>query len=453
MKKQGIKPNLRQFLSSKIKTQKKPSHNIKKIPSSNIPYNFTKQLNPNTNSNKNTEKLSLLNSLKGKDPKKLVKLEVNNNLNDAKISNYNFNNNNNCLNKEIQNDCNNLRKSKTTDKIAENKINLLIGYQENQANINNKKIMIKQNNIKKLNKYSLNIVKIPKYDNSSFKQAMKYYTLKSESKTIQIEELSSYFRPMRNILGFSNANKGKSHNNINSSINIHKYFKNDEKHKNGENILNDKDLGNLNINIDNTNEKILNNNSIGYDDDKIENFQSDTNLINNKVLNDLDNNDNNNNNSNECNKNNIINNINTSLIKNCVFNNKNISFSQRNNKTTSIPFSIKIDNTNTMGNDNNKTSIYNIENTNTNSNTNNIINSKNVSENETQISTNYNININNGNQDTKTTQSQTQTQSSQTLYQFRPRKIHLPKNGINLSAMHFKNQILQNILNKRKQNK
>ena len=165
----------------------------------------------------------------------------------------------------------------------------------------------------------------------------------------------------------------------------------------------------------------------------------------------MDNNDNNN--SNECNKNNIINNINTSLIKNCVFNNKNISFSQRNNKTTSIPFSIKIDNTNTMGNDNNKTSIYNIENTNTNSNTNNIINSKNVSENETQISTNYNININNGNQDTKTTQSQTQTQSSQTLYQFRPRKIHLPKNGINLSAMHFKNQILQNILNKRKQNK
>ena len=446
MKKQGIKPNLRQFLSSKIKAQKNSSQNIKKIPSSNIPYNFIKQLNSNTNSNKNTEKLSLLDSLKGKDPKKLVKLIVSNNLNDAKISNYNFNNNNNSLNKEIQNDYNNLRKSKTTDKMAENKINLLIGYQENQTNNKNRKIMIKQNNIKKLNKYALNIAKIPKYDNSSFKQAMKYYTLKSESKTIQIEELSSYFRPMRNILGFANANKGKTHNNINSIINIHKHFKNDK------NFLNDKDLENLNINIDNTNEKILNNNSIGYDDDKIENFQGDTNLINNKVLNDLDNNDNDNN-SNECNKNNIINNINTSLIKNCVFNNKNISISQRNNKIASIPFSIKIDNTNTMGNDINKTSINNIENTNTNSNTNNIINSKNVSENETQISTNYNININNGNQDTKTTQSQSQTQSSQTLYQFRPRKIHLPKNGINLSAMHFKNQILKNILNKRKQNK
>ena len=400
------------------------------------------------------EKLSLLNSLKGKDPKKLVKLIVSNNLNDIKIPNNNFNNKNNSLNKEIQNDCNNFRKSKTTDKIAENKLNLLIGYQENKTNNKNTKIMIKQNNIKKLNKYGLNVAKIPIYDNYIFKQAMKYYTLKSESKTIQLEELSSYFKPMRNILGFANINKVKTHNNINSSINIHKHFKNNEKYKKDENILNGKDKENLNINIDNTNEKIINYNSIVYDDEKIENIKRNTDLINNKVLNDLDNNDNDNdNNNNDCNKNNIINGINTSLIKNCVFNNKNISFSQRNNKITSIPFSIKIDNTNTMSNDNNKTSINNIENTNTNSITNNIINSKNISENETQISTNFNININNGNQHTNTTQSQSQTQSTQTLYQFRPRKIHLPKNGINLSAMHFKNQILQNILNKRKQNK
>ena len=42
--------------------------------------------------------------------------------------------------------------------------------------------------------------------------------------------------------------------------------------------------------------------------------------------------------------------------------------------------------------------------------------------------------------------------NSKTLYQFRPRKIHLPKTGINLSSIPYKNKILQNILNKRRKN-
>ena len=45
-----------------------------------------------------------------------------------------------------------------------------------------------------MKRYNLSINKIPKYDNSSFNQVIKYYTLKSESKTIQIEELSTYLR-------------------------------------------------------------------------------------------------------------------------------------------------------------------------------------------------------------------------------------------------------------------
>ena len=440
MKKIGIKPNLRQFLTNKIKSQKK---SLQIIPTSNISSNITKKKNPNTNSNKNLEKISLLNTFKNKDSKKIAKLIGNNNLKNINIPNYNFNNNininNNSFIKENQNDCNNFRKSKTTDKISGNKINLLIGYQDNQINNNNKKIMIKQNNLKKLNKLNINITKIPKYDNSSFKQVMKYYTLKSESKTIQIEELSTYFRPIRNILGFANTNKIKTQSNINSSINIHNNLKNNEKE-------------NTNLDIDNIDEQINNYNSIAYDDEKIPNYQSCTNLTTNNGTNDLCNNNDNNENDNS--KSNIISNINTSLIKNCVINNKNFAFTQRNNKIGQIPFSIKIDkidNTNKVinlnnNNYNNKTSSNNIEN-NSNVYINNIINSKNVSENETQLSTNNNLN--NGNQDTKTTQ----TQSSQTLYQFRPRKIHLPKNGINLSTMQFKNQILQNILNKRKQNK
>ena len=137
-----------------------------------------------------------------------------------------------------------------------------------------------------------------------------------------------------------------------------------------------------------------------------------------------------------------LNSINTALIKNYAFCN-NIPYTQRNNKISQIKID-KIDNTNKVitineNNSRKRTSINNIDTTN-----NNIINSKNISEIDTQISTNNNLN--NANQESKSLQSQ-----SQTLYQFRPRKMHLPKNGINLSSMHFKNQILQNILNKRKQ--
>ena len=447
MKKINIKPNLRQFLTDKIKIQK---NNTQDIPISYNNYNFMKQINSNTHSKKNIGKFSLLNSLKGKDTKKLAKLIVNNNLKNIKQTNYNFNYHNNSFLKEIQNDCNNFRKSKTTDKIQGNNVNLLIGYQENQMSGKNKKIMIKQNNMKKLN---LNISKIPRCDYSSFKQAMKYYTLKSESQTIQIEELSTYLRPIRNILGLANVNKIKIQNNVNSSVNIHNYFNINEKKQIGNKDKYSSSNSNILYNKENFEEVKINFNSIVHDEDNIDNnndmgnnnFYDMTFGKNMNLKNSIHLTKNNIQNENKKISNDIISNlnsINTPLIKNYAFCN-NIPYTQRNNKISQIKID-KIDNTNkviTINENNSKkrTSINNIDTTN-----NNIINSKNISEIDTQISTNNNLN--NANQESKSLQSQ-----SQTLYQFRPRKMHLPKNGINLSSMHFKNQILQNILNKRKQ--
>ena len=447
MKKINIKPNLRQFLTDKIKIQK---NNTQDIPISYNNYNFMKQINSNTHSKKNIGKFSLLNSLKGKDTKKLAKLIVNNNLKNIKQTNYNFNYHNNSFLKEIQNDCNNFRKSKTTDKIQGNNVNLLIGYQENQMSGKNKKIMIKQNNMKKLN---LNISKIPRCDYSSFKQAMKYYTLKSESQTIQIEELSTYLRPIRNILGLANVNKIKIQNNVNSSVNIHNYFNINEKKQIGNKDKYSSSNSNILYNKENFEEVKINFNSIVHDEDNIDNnndmgnnnFYDMTFGKNMNLKSSIHLTKNNTQNENKKISNDIISNlnsINTALIKNYAFCN-NIPYTQRNNKISQIKID-KIDNTNKVitineNNSRKRTSINNIDTTN-----NNIINSKNISEIDTQISTNNNLN--NANQESKSLQSQ-----SQTLYQFRPRKMHLPKNGINLSSIHFKNQILQNILNKRKQ--
>ena len=438
----NIKPNLCQFLTNRKEIKK---DNINIIPISNSNSNFMEEINSQTNSNKIMSKFLILNSLKNKENKKISKIIASKN-----IKNYNLNNN--FILKEIQNDCNNFRKSKTTDKIGGDNINLIIGLHENKDNNNNKKIMIKQNlnNIKKLN---INISKIPKYNNTSFKKAMLYYTTKSENKTINIEELSKYLKPIKKILGLKSANKIKLQNNINSITNIYNCL------NKSNNVCNDEEKNNMNnLNIliskkeinehseqirdyksiyDEENKEFDNDNNINFE--KHKNLQSNINLKN-KILNKSKNS-----------KNVIYNNINNSLIKNCVFNNY-IPYSHRNKKFSKIPFNIKIDkidnsknaiNTNEANLNNSKTraSINNMDTT-----SNYIINSKNVSEIDTQISSNNAIN--NSNQESKAQQNQ-----SQTLYQFRPRKMHLPKSGINLSSMQFKNQILKNILNKRRQNK
>lgn len=461
MKINAIKPNLRQFLTDKIKTQK---INLQNIPILNQNNNFIKQLNSHTNSNKNIGKFSLLNSIKDKDNKKNINSnnDINNNMN------YNFNNNS--FYKENQNDCNKFRKSKTSEKISGN--NILIDHQESKNK--NKKIMLKQN-IGKKKKYNLSISKIPKYDNSAFNQVIKYYTIKSESKTIQIEELSAYLRPIRNALGF--ANKIKTQNNKNSSININNHYNNKKfiinyNYTNNTNSINkeEKEEKSEDIKEDKKEEKIEDkkelNNSKANDDKKIEDKDEDKNSINEVKIDSKNNVDNENNmtfgknknvqikNNNLCknknindidtsnlnNANNQLNNkINSSLIKNCVFN--NVAHTQTSNKFSPVPFNIKIDKIKNINiNDIKNLITFNNNNDDKKNTNNNVINSKNMSEIDTQISTNNNVSNN-------------KAKESLAFYQFRPRNINLPKSGINLSSMQFKNKILQNILSKRKQNK
>ena len=446
MMKINIKPNLRQFLTGKIKTQKK---DFQKNSVSNQKNNLIKQINSHTNSNKNIGKFSLLNSIKDKDNKKLAKLIEENNNNNNNI--YNFNNNS--FLKEAQNEFNKFRKSKTTEKVKGN--NILINHQDNKSN-KNKKVMIKQNtgNIKK---YNFSVSKIPKYDSSAFNQVIKYYTIKSESKTIQIEELSTYLRPIRSLLGF--ANKVKVQNSTSSSININNHR--DHKIKNflnnnnnsKENIC-DQNQNKNSIAIENSKTNDEQNDKIREDyyveDDKKDispekhkdiqnniNLNKNTMNTNTNLSNEIENN----NNINNSNSNFILNNnqINTSLIKNCVFN--NISHTQRKNKFTPIPYNIVIDkiNNSKIGSIMNEINNKDLNNVNANIN-NNGVNTKNSSQIDTQISTNNNANNNNF--------------QTQAFNQFRPRKMNLPKTGINLSSTQFKkNKILQNILNKRKQKK
>ena len=384
MLKLNIKPNLRQFLTDKVKTQLKTTQNIKNPrsnKSSSPNYNFTKPLNQikplNQNQLSNPANLNLvINALKDKKDKKT---RTNNNIN---------------TNSNLFNDCNNFRKSKTTDKTSLNNIGLLMGYQENQSNNNNKKIIIKQNSSNQ-KQFTINVTKIPRYDFSSFKQVLKYYTIKSESKTIQIEELSSYLRPMRNILGIGfNNNKTKIQNNISSKI------VNNLIHK-------EKDKDKTTIN----NELSDNENNIAEDDKYNVTFG----------------------------KNNS-----SSIIKNCIFNNNGntnkISYTQRSNK---IPFNLKIEK---IGNKRNFSSKK--ENPNKIKINNFVDNEKEEDKNDNEDKKEDNDDNNNEDKINKNTNTEA-NKESQILYQFRTRKINIPKTGINLSSMNIKNQILQNILSKR----
>ena len=241
-------------------------------------------------------------------------------------------NSNNIKHVDSPKDYNNFRKSKTTDKVIEkNENNLLLGFKNNVSHKTINKVIVKQNsNPNNIQLYS----KSPPYDTYTYNQAMKYFTYKSKNKTIQVEDLSIYFKPILTIL----------------------------KMKNNQQEIHEQ-------------------------------------------------------------------NDNSPTFKNSVFNN-NISYSQRNSKSVKNANNIKMNKNN--ANNFNFVNIYDKNN----------MNSKNISEFETQNSFNNNINNENKNKNAK----------SQTLYQFRPRKMYLPKTGINLSLMQFKNKILQNILSKRRKN-
>ena len=385
----NIKTNVKQYLIEKNKHQ---SRSYKDIPKCNPINNILKQKNYYSKNN-NNKKANYI---------KLAKL---NSINSIKNT---INYNNSSSKNNIFIDLNDVRKSNTIEKKIIGSNDSLEKYKENQILIGNKKIMVKHNpyDIKKY----MSIQKYPQYDNASFRKAIKYYTLKSDSKTIQEEDLTNYFRPIRNILRVKNIQKVKEQKNkINSDI-----------------FIKNHNLGN--INRENNNSRENKNKSINY--------KTNRNYIKNIYINLFENE----------NKdislmetfNNTNNTTNSSYLQNCYFN-KNSLQTDRMNKISKIPFNIKAKHT--------SKAIKIINNNKIISDTicykNN--NSKNISDYDTQIS--INNNANNTNKKGKEMEN-----NSKTLYQFRPRKIHLPKTGINLSSIPYKNKILQNILNKRRKN-
>ena len=372
--KYNSKYNYYEYLTEKIKYDK---NNI-------TPKNYMTNRNNNIikgiNSHKNIDKFS-------------HKINLNNSKDKANIQNinnenFNINFNNSYLKEKQNTNYNKFRKSKTSDK-ANNYV--LIGYKQNENN-KNKKVIIKHNsgNIKN---YNSTINKNSKYNNSIFNHVLKYYTIKSESKTIQIEDLSSYLSPIKNILEMNNKNNYQQ--NTSNSLNVNKnYDYNDYNRDNDES-----DDENLDEQI-----QYINNINFNKNEKENENLYELYNYKNN------------------------INNNNQNIVKNSVLNNNNLYHTQRNSKYTSIPFNIQTKQISNINEKNKQTNSKNINN-----------NIREVSEIDTQISTNNNINNEN--------------QIHQGFNQFRTRKMSLPKSGINLSSIQLKNKILLNILHKRKQNK
>lgn len=369
--------NIRQYLTEKDKMQNKSYKNIPK----SLPLNNTLRQKICYSKKNTNKKCNYI---------KIAKMFSNNNT--KRAINYN---NSTPKNNNVYIDLNDF---KNPNKVVEkNSISCKDFFEENKENNENKKVMVKQipYDIKKY----INNQKYPQYDSASFRKAIKYYTLKSDSKTIQVQDLASYLRPIRNILRIKNIQKIKEPlNKINiNSININNIRENKNKSTNYK--RNKNHTQNIYINL-------------------LDIEKSNANLIETF--------------------NNTHNDTNNSYLKNCYFN-KNSLQTDRINKISKFPFNIRINQ------ENKAIKIFNKNNKNisdTISFNNN--NSKNISDYDTQNSLNNNINRLNRRE-------KIIEENSKTLYQFRPRKIHLPKTGINLSSMQFKNKILQNILNKRKE--
>ena len=369
--------NIRQYLTEKDKMQNK---SYKDIPKS-LPLNNTLRQKICYSKKNTNKKCNYI---------KIAKMFSNNNI--KRSINYN---NSTPKNNNVYIDLNDF---KNPNKVVEkNSIICKDFFEENKDNNENKKVMVKQipYDIKKY----INNQKYPQYDSASFRKAIKYYTLKSDSKTIQVQDLASYLRPIRNILRIKNIHKIKDQQNKNE-INSYKINNNrDKKNKSMNYKRNKNHTQNIYINL--------------FDIEK-----SNPNLIETF--------------------NNTHNDTNNSYLKNYYFN-KNSLQTDRINKISKFPFNIRIKQ------ENKAIKIFNKNNKNVSDTISfNNNNSKNISDYDTQNSLNNNINKLNRRE-------KIIEENSKTLYQFRPRKIHLPKTGINLSSMQFKNKILQNILNKRKE--
>lgn len=369
--------NIRQYLTEKDKMHNKSYKNIPK----SLPLNNTIRQKICYSKKKTNKKCNYI---------KIAKMFSNNNTKRAIIYNNSTPKNNN-----VYIDLNDFKNPNRV--VEKNSISCKDFFEENKENNENRKVMVKQipYDIKKY----INNQKYPQYDSASFRKAIKYYTLKSDSKTIQVQDLTSYLRPIRNILRIKNIQKIKE------------------------------PLNKININSNNIN-------NIRENKNKSTNYKRNKNHTQNIYINLLDIEKSNANMIETFN--NTHNDTNNSYLKNCYFN-KNSLQTDRINKISKFPFNIRIKQ------ENKAIKIFNKHNKNisdTISFNNN--NSKNISDYDTQNSLNNNINRLNRRE-------KIIEENSKTLYQFRPRKIHLPKTGINLSSMQFKNKILQNILNKRKE--
>ena len=373
----NIKMNIRQYLTEKDKMHNKSYKNIPK----SLPLNNTirqKICYSKKNTNKKCNYI------------KIAKMFSNNNT--KRTINYN---NSTPKNNNVFIDLNDFKNPNRV--VEKNSISCKDFFEENKENNENKKVMVKQipYDIKKY----INNQKYPQYDSASFRKAIKYYTLKSDSKTIQVQDLTSYLRPIRNILRIKNIQKIKE------------------------------PLNKININSNNIN-------NIRENKNKSTNYKRNKNHTQNIYINLLDIEKSNANLIETFN--NTHNDTNNSYLKNCYFN-KNSLQTDRINKISKFPFNIRIKQ------ENKAIKIFNKNNKNVSDTISfNNNNSKNISDYDTQNSLNNNINRLNRRE-------KIIEENSKTLYQFRPRKIHLPKTGINLSSMQFKNKILQNILNKRKE--
>ena len=369
--------NIRQYLTEKDKMHNKSYKNIPK----SLPLNNTLRQKICYSKKNTNKKCNYI---------KIAKMFSNNNT--KRAINYN---NSTPKNNNVFIDLNDFKNPNRV--VEKNSISCKDFFEENKENNENKKVMVKQipYDIKKY----INNQKYPQYDSASFRKAIKYYTLKSDSKTIQVQDLASYLRPIRNILRIKNIQKIKE------------------------------PLNKININSNNIN-------NIRENKNKSTNYKRNKNHTQNIYINLLDIEKSNANLIETFN--NTHNDTNNSYLKNCYFN-KNSLQTDRINKISKFPFNIRINQ------ENKAIKIFNKNNKNisdTISFNNN--NSKNISDYDTQNSLNNNINRLNRRE-------KIIEENSKTLYQFRPRKIHLPKTGINLSSMQFKNKILQNILNKRKE--
>ena len=372
----NIKMNIRQYLTEKNKQQNKSYKNIQK----SLPMNNTLRQKICYSKNNTNKKCNYI---------KIAKMFSNNNT--KRAINYN---NSTPKNNNIFIDLNDF---KNPNKAEKNSISCKDFFVENKEDKDNRKIMVKQipYDIKKY----INNQKYLQYDSASFRKAIKYYTLKSDSKTIQVQDLTRYFRPIRNILRIKSIQKIKEPQNENNTNSYKINNVRENKNKSMNYKRNKNHTQNIYINL-------------------LEIGKSNINLMETY--------------------NNANNDTNNSCLKNCYIN-KNSIQTDRKNKIFKFPFNIRIKQ------ESKAIKIFNKNNKNisdTISFNNN--NSKNLSDYDTQISLNNNMNKLNRKE-------KIIEENSKTLYQFRPRKIHLPKTGINLSSMQFKNKILQNILNKRKE--